>query len=813
MSRKYLRRPFQILLLLLGATLLWTAWYGAKRGLTRSWRERIFAEFRAQGIEITFKKLTVDPFQGFVAREVAIFDSNDHQRILAEIDHLTLNIDWSRLIKKRPFVSALELRNARLSLPLNRRDPQSQRLEITRLQARLLMPEKQIRLVHAEARALGLKLRAEGWISNPSALPESDDSNTASWLPLVEKTMTEMNSIQWRGELPLLRLQFSGDMSTPGSVSASLNIEAEEFTARGYSMDSFSLSAAWRDGALDLQEIAFEDKSGSLHAVGRWSPSGELEARVESTLDPCKLAAAFDKAPDPEMLQFRHRPSLRAHIQGNLNSGQPLRITGSVESKAFSWKKEPFESLSAIASWEGPRWSVRAVEIKHKKGLLKGDALNGPGEFRAKLASTLPLPLLVLALPEQPASSPVHWLQSNEPLNVLLEAQGSAPALDACTAWGRVQVGQGTFRNVAFEKFTSPLSLKGGAWNFGPFQLKRTEGIGEGAITYDSINNDLYLHDLRVRLNPTEAMMMVEPDWVSYVSPYRFKGPTPLVTVRGSAKPHSEEHTNISVTLESKGGMNYDFAGKMLPVEEISAQLLFTPHRVQLTSVSGKLFGGKFDGNVDIAVKPDSAPHKASLSITNMDFAALSSLYAGYDDSKGRLNCSFLWKGDDDNARKVDGAGQLSITDGNVFLIPFLGPLSSLLNTVIPGLGVSTAHKATAAFTIKDGVFNTRNLHIDGATFTLRGHGNLRFMDDSMQFYARVNARSLPGLVLFPVSKLFEYAADGKLSKPVWKSRILTRLERSGAESSATDPEPEEPAQEAVSPTKTPPPSPPGSKK
>jgi hypothetical protein len=51
-----------------------------------------------------------------------------------------------------------------------------------------------------------------------------------------------------------------------------------------------------------------------------------------------------------------------------------------------------------------------------------------------------------------------------------------------------------------------------------------------------------------------------------------------------------------------------------------------------------------------------------------------------------------------------------------------------------------------------------------------------------MQFYARVNARSLPGIVLFPVSKLFEYAADGKLSKPVWKPRILTRRERAGAE-------------------------------
>jgi hypothetical protein len=248
--------------------------------------------------------------------------------------------------------------------------------------------------------------------------------------------------------------------------------------------------------------------------------------------------------------------------------------------------------------------------------------------------------------------------------------------------------------------------------------------------------------------------------------------------------------------------MDYDFAGKTLPVDEVSAQLLFTPHRVQLTSVSAKLFGGKVDGNVDISVKPDGAPHKASLYITDMDFAALSRLYTGYDDSKGRLNCSFLWKGDDDNGRKVDGTGQLSIKDGNVFMIPFLGPLSTLLNSVIPGLGVSKAHKATASFTVKDGIFNTRNLHVDGTGFTLRGHGDLRFMDDSMQFYARVNARSLPGIVLFPVSKLFEYASEGRLSKPVWKPRILTRHERAGGESSPMDGDPEVPAEPAVEPKK-----------
>lgn len=802
MSRPRLRRILQTFFVLLCAATLWAAWYGAKRGLTRNWRERVFAEFRAQGIEITFNKLTVDPFHGFVARDVSIFDANDHQRVLAAIDHLTLNIDWSRLIKKRPFVSALELRNARLSLPLDRRNPQSKRVEITHLQARLLMPEKQVRLVHAEARVLGFKLRAEGWISNPSSPSDSESDQPPSWLSTAEQVIQELQAIQWHGEKPLVRLQFSGDMSAPNSFSANVHIDADEFTVREYPMESFALYAVWRDGALELQEVAFEDKRGSLHAVGRLMPGSAFEARVESTLDPCKLSAALGHDIPPELLQFKHRPSIRAHIEGDMGSGAPPRITGSAEAAGFLWKGERFETLKAVGSWEGDKWSVREVALNHKAGTVTGDVLFSPGKFHVKVASTLPLPVLSLALPEQPSDSPVHWLQSNEPLNIQLEAQGAAPELNACTAWGKVQVKQGSFRNIAFEKLVAPIGLKGGVWTFGPLLLKRTEGVGEGSVTYDSINNRLYLHDLKIRLNPVELMTMIEPDWVGDVLPYRFRGAPPYVTVKGSAAPHSAERTNITVTVESKGGMDYDFAGKTLPVDEVSAQLLFTPHRVRLTSVSAKLFGGKVDGNVDISVKPDSAPHNASLYITDMDFAALSRLYTGYDDSKGRLNCSFLWKGDDDNGRKVDGTGQLLIKDGNVFVIPFLGPLSTLLNSVIPGLGVSKAHKATASFTVKDGVFNTRNLHVDGTGFTLRGHGDLRFMEDSMQFYARVNARSLPGIVLFPVSKLFEYASEGRLSKPVWKSRILTRLERAGGESSLMDADPEAPAEPAAEPKK-----------
>ena len=56
------------------------------------------------------------------------------------------------------------------------------------------------------------------------------------------------------------------------------------------------------------------------------------------------------------------------------------------------------------------------------------------------------------------------------------------------------------------------------------------------------------------------------------------------------------------------------------------------------------------------------------------------------------------------------------------------------------------------------------------------GHGKLFFVDDRMDFDMRINAQGLPGVLLFPVSKLLEYTSDGKLSKPTWRPKVVPRL-------------------------------------
>ena len=123
----------------------------------------------------------------------------------------------------------------------------------------------------------------------------------------------------------------------------------------------------------------------------------------------------------------------------------------------------------------------------------------------------------------------------------------------------------------------------------------------------------------------------------------------------------------------------------------------------------------------------------------------------------------------------MTGKGNLRIKNGKVLAMPILGPLSLLLNEVIPGFGYQTARNASSDFTVANGVINTRNLLIQGTGFNMIGHGDIYYLDDRMNMNIRLNAQGLPGVALFLVSKALEYESVGSAKHPKWRPKILPK--------------------------------------
>ena len=125
------------------------------------------------------------------------------------------------------------------------------------------------------------------------------------------------------------------------------------------------------------------------------------------------------------------------------------------------------------------------------------------------------------------------------------------------------------------------------------------------------------------------------------------------------------------------------------------------------------------------------------------------------------------WSGNGSDARTMNGKGDVEVRNGDVFAIPLFGPLSDLLNKILPGWGYRVARKANMSFAIKDGVVRTSDFRVDAGTFGVVGQGDAQFLDDKIDFDVRVDASGV-GVFLTPVYKFFEYKAEGSLKKPDW---------------------------------------------
>ena len=67
-----MRRVLLTFFALICAALLGGAWYLSSKGFTRKWRSEVIEEFRSRGIEVTLRRLKLDPLRGMVAQDLRV---------------------------------------------------------------------------------------------------------------------------------------------------------------------------------------------------------------------------------------------------------------------------------------------------------------------------------------------------------------------------------------------------------------------------------------------------------------------------------------------------------------------------------------------------------------------------------------------------------------------------------------------------------------------------------------------------------------------------------------------------------------------
>ncbi len=764
-SRRILRLTIIAFVLIFG----WTSWYLAKRGFGKEWRDRVSVELHKRGVEASIQRLTLDPVRGLIAQNVRIYDFKNRDNTLAVISEVALDINYGALLHNKPFLNALDVRGAELTIPNPAAAPGTPKTQIKSLRAHVYFPPEQIYVSQAEGIFCGVRISATGQLIKRDDYKPSGEISDEEWrqrLLLVHRVADELRRFTFPGEGPSLQLKFAGNLSQFETLHAEGTLAGEQLRRGDYEMANLLVTAEWANQTLFVNQCSWSDAAGNFSGRANWNrETGAAEFQGRSTLDAKRF---FEAAGFPQLLAditLTAPPLLELSGAANFAGSAPkVSLIGRVAVERFNYKTVPMLQLTADFSWDGDRAMVRELRLRHESGELRGDLLDAPNDFKLNVESSVdPIVFRAFASPEL-GRFLSEWVWTRPPA-IRLAVRG--PSHDPVT-WlgeGNIATQRTRFRGTWMNEAHAGLRLENGALNLDNLHVARDEGTGTGSIAYDFAHHEIRFKDIRSSLRLTDAIVWVDPKYFKEVVDYKFRHPPNLV-VNGVFHFH-RKNDHIEIKVDAPTGMDYGFLGKTLPFDRVSGRLLFTDNRLQLFDIDGKLFAGDVRGSADVSLAQDDKHYHANLTLEAVDFPRLADLYFKYKTTRGKLSAAYEWTSLGSDARAMQGRGTANVTEGDVFAIPIFGPLSELTSAIIPGAGYSIAKTAMATFTIKDGVIHTDDFKVSGKLFGMIGHGDIHFLEDKLDFDIRIQAGG-PGILLTPMYKLFEYKGEGPIAKPNW---------------------------------------------
>ena len=769
-ARRSFRIALRLAVVIVIASLIGGCWYLAKKGFGREWRHRVIEELHKRGVEASMRRLTLDPFRGLIAQDVRIFDYKHHEKTIAVISEVALDINYAALLHHQPFLNALDVRNAQLTFAFPNADANAPKARLTRFRAHVYFPPEQIYVSQAEGNFCGVQISARGQLIKHADYKPGVELSAEQWrerLALLQSVVTELGQMSFPGEPPRIELKFSGDLSELETARAEASLRGVRVRRSAYEMKDFFANAEWADQKLSVTRFGWSDHAGSLVGRASWRRKDNVaDFETRSTLDLKSFLTAFRLGDVLKDATFSSAPTVELSGSADFSQARAhLKVLGRASIENLAYKNVPFAEFSTDFSWDGQRSMLRNVRLRHESGALAADLLDAPNDFRINIESSMNPSALAGFAPVELQKFLREW-EWQRPPSARLAIRGSSRDPTTWFGDGTVALQHTRFRGVAMNSASANIHFGDGAITYDNFRIARDEGSGSGSFTYDFARHEVRVTNVKSTLRPSEAIFWVNPDLAKPVSPYKFRKP-PNVTANGVVQFRGGKNTHLEIDVDAPAGMDYVFLDKTLPVDRVTARLLFTDDRLQLSDVQGNLFSGTVRGAADLSLAKGDPRYSANISVDGIDFPRLTDLYLKYETARGRLNGAYDFTGRGSDARTMQGTGKIRVTDGDVLAIPVFGPLSDLLTKIIPGFGYSVARKADATFSIKDGVIHTDDFDVTGKLFGMIGHGDVQFLDDKLDFDVRINA-SGAGVLLAPMYKLFEYKGEGSLSHPNW---------------------------------------------
>jgi hypothetical protein len=767
-----IRAILRLSIVLMIAAAISGGWYLARKGFRGQWRARVVEELHRRGVEASIGHLTLDPFRGLVARDVRIFSYKKRSEMLAFISEIALDINYAAFFHHQPFLNALDIRNAEVTLPL--KGPGGKKFEqpqLRKFHAHIYFPPEQIHISEAEGVFCGVRISAAGQLikreNYQASPPLSDEEREKRW-SLLRHIVTELQKFSFPGGSPLLQVKFSGDLAELEDARVEATLQGTLLKRKNYEMRDLIATAEWNDQMLNITRCEWSDHMGGLVATATWSRrTNQANFQARSSLDLKTLLDGADISEPLADVSFSVPPVIDVSGSANFEGARPqLKLIGHFAADKLAYKNLPLSDCRAEFSWDGERTWIRDIHVRHQTGELRAEVFEAPDQFRLNVDGPIQLAALRRFVSPEIQKFLGEWEFTRPPV-IRLAIRGKDRHPENWQGDGNIALDRTRFRGQWMNSATTNVHFANGAATCENFRITRDEGVGTGTFVYDFTNHEVRVSNIKANLRPFEAAYWIDPDLPKTVTPYKFHQP-PTITANGVYQFRGGKATRLEINVDGPAGMDYVFLGKTLPFSKINGRLLFMNDRLQIVDLRGSLFSGNVRGNADISLAHNDQRYRAKLAVDGLDFPRLTDLYWNYKTAHGELSGTYDFTGVGDNTRLMQGNGKVNVANGDVFAIPVFGPISSIIGSLLPGkAGYSIAHEATANFTVKNATIHTEDLEVAGKLFSMVGRGDIHFLDDKLDFDVRIDPKG-PGVLLTPVYKLFEYKGEGSLKNPDW---------------------------------------------
>src|SRR6059058_6547169 len=225
-------------------------WYLAKRGFGRQWRYRVVEELHKRGVEASVGRLTLDPFRGLIAQNVRIFDYKNRENTLAVISEISLDINYAALIHHEPFLNALDVRNAQITLPLRAANGKTDKAQLNNLRAHVYFPPERIYVSQAEGIFCGIRISVTGQLIKRANYKPSPPLSEEEWqkrLSMVQRVVSELQKFNYPAMPPSVQLKYSGDIAEIENARVEATVRGDRLQRGNYELRNLSAAAQWNN--------------------------------------------------------------------------------------------------------------------------------------------------------------------------------------------------------------------------------------------------------------------------------------------------------------------------------------------------------------------------------------------------------------------------------------------------------------------------------------------------------------------------------------------------------------------------------------